>query len=48
MKESEDYVLSSIIVNESNWTLIDNAVKAIKLQHFPALDDSRNFLINIS
>ncbi len=40
MKESEDYVLSSIIVNESNWTLIDNAVKAIKLQHFPALPDN--------
>lgn len=40
MKEPEDYVLSGIIVNEANWTLIDNAVKKIKLQHFPTLPDN--------
>ena len=41
IKEPEDYVLSAIIVNESNWTMVDNKVKSIKLTHFPNIPDNR-------
>ncbi len=41
IKESEDYVLSAIIVNESDWTMVDNKVKSIKLKHFPNIPDSK-------
>lgn len=41
IKEPEDYVLSAIIVNESNWTMVDNKVKSIKLTHFPNIPDSK-------
>ncbi len=40
MKEHEDYVLSAIIVNESDWTMVDNKVKSIKITHFPNIPDS--------
>ena len=39
MKEPEDYVISAIIVNESDWTFVDNKVKSIKLQYFPKIRD---------
>jgi len=37
--EKENYVLASVITNESNWQYIDNGIKAIKLRYFPDLLD---------
>lgn len=33
----DSYVLAAIITHESQWTYIDNKVKAIKMKHFPRL-----------
>jgi hypothetical protein len=38
-KDSENYVLASLVVNERYWNYIDNKVKEIKLKHFPNLLD---------
>jgi hypothetical protein len=38
-QDVEDYVLTSAIINESNWQSIDNGIRAIKLSHFPNLPD---------
>ena len=38
--DPENYVLASIITNERHWQTIDNAVKQIKLKHFPGLPDA--------
>ncbi len=40
MKDPEDYVLSAIIVNESNWSVVENKVKEIKLKFFPNIPDT--------
>ena len=37
--ERENYVLASLVINERNWQIIDNAMKEIKLKHFPNLSD---------
>ena len=37
-KEKENYVLSALIINESDWTYIDNKVTEIKIEHFPNID----------
>lgn len=37
--DNENFVLSSVIINETKWQSIDNAVKEIKLKHFPGLPD---------
>ena len=39
MKEKENFVLSAIITNECNWQIIDNAIKQIKIKHFPQISD---------
>lgn len=39
--DKENYVLASIITNEVNWQRIENAVKAIKVKHFPDFLDSQ-------
>jgi len=41
MKEDENYVLSAIIVNENDWTYIDNMVTDIKIKHFPNIEPSK-------
>ena len=41
MKEKENYVLSGIIVNETNWTYIDNKVTDIKIKHFPNMEPDK-------
>lgn len=38
--ESENFVLAGIITGERNWQTIDNGMKGIKLNRFPALPDS--------
>jgi hypothetical protein len=38
--DKENYVLTSIITQESQWQYIDNKVKEIKLKHFPNLPDT--------
>ena len=38
--DPENYVLASIVINERQWQTIDNAVKQIKLNHFPQLPDA--------
>jgi hypothetical protein len=38
--DPENYVLASIVTNERHWQTIDNAVKQVKLKHFPQLPDS--------
>ena len=37
--KKENYVLASLII-EKYWQYIDNAVKNIKLKHFPTLPDT--------
>jgi len=41
IKDVEDYVLSAIIVNENDWTYIDNMVTDIKIKHFPNIEPSK-------
>jgi len=41
MKEKENYALSGIIVNETNWTYIDNKVNEIKIKHFPKMEPDK-------
>ncbi|MHB8700059.1 MAG: DUF3800 domain-containing protein [Nitrososphaerales archaeon] len=38
--DPENFVVASVITQETNWQTIDNAVKRIKLTHFPSLPDS--------
>ncbi|MGI0013244.1 MAG: DUF3800 domain-containing protein [Nitrososphaera sp.] len=38
--DAENFVLASLVTHESNWQLIDNGVKKIKISHFPNLPDS--------
>ncbi len=38
-EDSENFVLASVITQESNWQYIDNGVKKIKIKHFPSLPD---------
>jgi hypothetical protein len=40
LAERENYVLASLVINERNWQIIDNAMKEIKLKHFPNLSDA--------
>jgi hypothetical protein len=40
LNEREDYVLASLVINERNWQMVDNAMKEIKLKHFPNLSDA--------
>ena len=37
-KNNDNYVLANFCIHESNWMIIDNAVKTIKLQYFPTID----------
>jgi hypothetical protein len=37
-KDRENYVLSSVIIHESQWGYIDNELNKIKKKHFPDLN----------
>lgn len=38
-RDPESFVLSAFIINERDWQRIDNEVKRIKIEYFPALRD---------
>ncbi len=37
--DKKNFVLAAVITNGANWQVIDNALKRIKLGHFPSLPD---------
>lgn len=36
--DENEFVLASLTINEKDWQIVDNKVKAIKIKHFPHLD----------
>jgi hypothetical protein len=37
MRDPENYVLAAVIISEDQWQVIDNLVRALKINHFPNL-----------
>jgi hypothetical protein len=37
LKDRENYVVSSVVISEIRWQIMDNMVRQIKIKHFPSL-----------